>query len=57
MLIVDNQVFSFASHLSNGIPVVDFLGQRGDQELIKVMKYVHEISKEDNLRAVNESVF
>ena len=57
VLIVDNQVFSFASHLSNGIPVVDFLGQKGDQELIKVMKYVHELSKEENLRVANEGMF
>ena len=57
MLIVDNQVFSFATHLANGIPCVDFLGQKGDQELIKVMKYIQEISKEENLRTANEEMF
>ena len=50
-------MFSFAQHLGNGIPCVDFYGQKGDQELIKVMKYIHEISKEDNLREANEKMF
>ena len=40
-LIVDNQVFSFATQLSNGIPIANYYGGKKDSELIKVMKYVH----------------
>ena len=56
-LIVDNQVFSFATHLSNGIPIANFYGNKKDSELIKVMKYVHEIAREDNLQLANERKF
>lgn len=56
-LIVDNQVFSFARNLSNGIPIASFYGCKKDSELIKVMKYVHQISKEDDLMVANETQF
>lgn len=56
-LIVDNNVFSFATHLSNGIPIASFYGSKQDCELIKVMKYVHQIAKEDNLAVANERQF
>ena len=39
-LIVDNQVFSFATNLKNGVPIASFYGDKKDRELIKVMKYV-----------------
>lgn len=39
-LIVDNQVFSFARQLSNGVPIAGFFGGKKDCELVKVMKYV-----------------
>ena len=56
-LIVDNQVFSFAKHLSNGVPIAGFYGAKKDCELIKVMKYVHQIALEDNLAVANEHQF
>ena len=56
-LIVDNQVFSFATHLSNGIPITDFYGDKKDCELIKFMKYIHQLASEDNLLVANESQF
>ena len=43
-LIVDNLVFSFATHLSNGVPIASFYGCKKDSELIKLMKYVHQIA-------------
>ena len=54
VLIVDNQVFSFATHLSNGIPIASFYGGKKDRELIKVMKYVHSLAKEQNIVVANE---
>lgn len=56
-LIVDNQVFSFATHLSNGIPITDFYGNKKDCELIKIMKYVRQLAGEENLLVANESQF
>jgi len=57
VLIIDNAIWSFAAHLQNGIPVVDFMGNQDDRELLKVMQYVHSVSKEDDLMAANERTF
>ncbi len=57
VLFVDNQVFSFAANLKNGIPIVDFQGQKDDSELIKLMLYVHSIANSENLRDANEECF
>lgn len=51
---MDNQVFSFAAQLSNGIPITSFYGGKKDCELIKVLKYVHTIADEPNLQVANE---
>ena len=56
-MIIDNHIWSFAANLSNGIPVVDFIGKSNDNELIKLMKYVHSIAQFDNLREINEATF
>lgn len=53
-LIVDNQVFSFASNLSNGIPIAGFYGSKKDYELIKIMKYVRQLADEEDLMMANE---
>ena len=54
VLFVDNHIFSFAANLKNGIPVVDFLGDRQDTELLKVANYVLALSDESNLMRANE---
>ena len=54
VLFVDNQIFSFAANLKNGIPVVDFLGDRQDTELLKVANYVLALADESNLMRANE---
>jgi CTD small phosphatase-like protein 2 len=57
VLIIDNYVYSFAFHLENGIPIVPFLGEKDDQELIKVIKYINSIQNRDDLRVLNEKIF
>lgn len=57
VLFVDNHIFSFAANLKNGIPVVDFLGDRQDTELLKVANYVLALADESNLMRANEQVF
>lgn len=54
VLFVDNHIFSFAANLKNGIPVVDFLGDRQDTELLKVANYVLALADESNLMSANE---
>ena len=43
--------------MTNGIPIASFYGCKKDSELIKVMKYVHQIADEENLQVANESQF
>ena len=43
-LIIDNQVYSFALNLENGIPIVPFMGESDDTELLRIMKYIEWIS-------------
>jgi hypothetical protein len=57
VLFVDNHIFSFAANLKNGIPVVDYLGNVNDCELLKVANYVVNLSKEENLMKANDRVF
>mmetsp|Transcript_1448 Transcript_1448/g.1440 ORF Transcript_1448/g.1440 Transcript_1448/m.1440 type:complete len:141 (+) Transcript_1448:857-1279(+) len=57
MLIIDNFVYSFAFHLENGIPMVPFYGDKDDQEMIKLIKYIQSISRNDDLRSTNMNIF
>ena len=41
VLIVDNQVYSFAFHLENGIPIVPFMGEKEDTELLRIIRYLN----------------
>lgn len=58
VLFVDNHIFSFALNLKNGVPVIDFLGDQQDNELLKVASYADKLSREtQNLMRTNEQVF
>ena len=57
VIIVDNYVYSFAFHLENGIPIVPFYGEKDDEELIKVMKYIISIKDKEDLRVPNDKIF
>lgn len=57
VLFVDNFILSFAANLKNGIPVVDFLGNKQDCELLKVANYVIQLAKEQDLMEANEEIF
>ena len=49
ILIIDNNIYSFAFNLENGIPILNFMGDKNDNELIKVMKYLFYIKDFKNL--------
>lgn len=57
ILIVDDNVYSFAFHLENGIPIVPYFGDKEDKEMIKVIKYLQNIHDKDDLRVSNNKVF
>jgi TFIIF-interacting CTD phosphatase-like protein len=51
---VDNKIYSFAFQLENGIPILDFMGDQQDSELLKIMKYLQHLAHYENLRGENE---
>lgn len=57
VLIVDNQMFSFANNLRNGVPIVDFQGQKQDNELKKLTYYLMQIADSPSLRKTNEATY
>lgn len=57
VLIVDDNIYSFAFNLENGIPIIPFYGEKNDKEMIKVIKYLSQIQKAEDLRVPNDKVF
>lgn len=57
IIIVDNYVYSFAFHLENGIPVVPFFGEKDDNEMVKVIRYIQSIHDKADFRDANEKIF
>jgi len=40
IVIVDNNVYSFAFNLDNGIPLLDYMGDKNDDQLLKIAEYL-----------------
>ncbi len=54
MIIADDNVFSFAFNLDNGIPVAEFRGDMGDDELTFLIDYLDEIADSKNIVKTNK---
>ena len=50
IVIVDNLVESFGFQIDNGIPILEFNGQEGDQELLKLIPFLKELSSLEDVR-------
>ena len=57
ILIIDNNIYSFAFNLENGIPVHNYMGDKTDNGLIKAMQYLNYIKDFDNLMVENENFY
>jgi|JI6StandDraft_1071083.scaffolds.fasta_scaffold01433_16 CTD small phosphatase-like protein 2 len=53
MLLVDNLAYSFGHMIDNGIPVVEFIGDQSDKELLFLEKYLIECAKHEDLMKFN----
>ena len=53
MLIVDDNIFSFAFQIGNGIPVTEYGGDAEDKELSHLISYLITMSKETELVEAN----
>ena len=54
---MDNNLYSFAFNLENGIPVQHYLGDINDSCLLQVMKYMKYIKDFSNLAEQNERIY
>ena len=52
MVLVDNKVESYASHLENGIPITDFLGDSSDEMLVVLERYLLTLNEAADVRKV-----
>ena len=57
ILIIDNNIVSFAFNLENGIPILNFMGDKRDNELLKLMKHLNHMNRYDDLMAENERIY
>jgi CTD small phosphatase-like protein 2 len=58
IVLLDNNIYSFSAQLSNGILINSFFGDKNDDELSNVRKYLIEyISPSDDVRKINEQFF
>ena len=54
IVIIDNSILSFAYHLYNGIPIVPFIDQANDTELMFTAHYLISIANYDDLSLENK---
>lgn len=55
MLLVDNLTHSFGHMIDNGIPVVEFVGDQADTELVQLEKYLLECAAAEDVREFNRA--
>ena len=54
VVLIDNSVLSFAYHLNNGIPIVPFIEQKDDTQLVMLAYYLVSIANFDDLTKENK---
>jgi len=54
IVIIDNSILSFAYHLYNGVPIVPFIDQANDSELMFTAHYLVSIANYDDLSLENK---
>lgn len=54
VIIVDNLVHSFGFQLENGVPILEFINDKKDEELKHLKDYLLEAYKHDDLRVFNK---
>ena len=57
IIIVDNSIISFAFHMSNGIPIKAFLGNKNDEELLFMVTFLEELFSHTDVRKHIDATF
>ena len=56
MVIVDNLLHSFGLQIDNGIPILEFIDNQHDQELLMYQKFLLLLSEQDDVRPMLRKV-
>lgn len=57
VIIVDNSVFSFAFQLDNGVPIIPWVNDPLDTELLRLIEYFKVVKDVDDVREFNRKLF
>ena len=52
MVIVDNLLHSFGLQIDNGIPILEFIDNKHDRELLNYQKYLLHLADQDDVRPI-----
>jgi len=56
-LLIDNNLYCFAYHLENGIPILNYEGNQQDRCLLQVMQYLLYIKDFEDMAAENDRIY
>jgi TFIIF-interacting CTD phosphatase-like protein len=56
IILIDNCISNFLLQMSNGVPIMDFNGDRGDRELKGLCKYLMEFKDCNVVKDVREKI-
>ena len=56
MIIVDNLLHSFGLQIDNGIPILEFIDNKRDRELLHLQKHLLLLAEQDDVRVMNKEV-
>lgn len=56
-ILVDNSTSSFGFQLNNGVPIIPFIGDQQDTELLVLAEYLESLLDKPDIRQVNKNHF
>jgi CTD small phosphatase-like protein 2 len=57
VVLVDNAPYSYLMQLSNGIPILNYLKGKDDDQLVKLEGYLMSLLEVEDVRTVNDQTF
>lgn len=57
VVLVDNAPYSYMMQLSNGIPILNYIKGKDDDQLVKVESYLMSLLNVDDVRVINDQTF
>ncbi|CAD8114538.1 unnamed protein product [Paramecium sonneborni] len=57
IVLIDNSAYSFAFQVENGIPIIPYLDDKNDKELLHLQHYLKHVLQFDDVRSQNNKIF